>query len=352
MKNVLKSLFYYIIVFFILIAVVTFVYVQYLCCTHLVAGSSFPVTKSLIGYSLSKSVPLIVFISPLILIVFKIRHPKVSPVLTFVTYLILMAATWLLALPAALKFRQSLVKRLDVSKFELNYNDNIDISGRYFRRLEHNIYYFIDTSAHNRSHVIELYNDGNARVRYGYSRPTADQIRYPREQNINVSMASFFAAEAEPFRDTYLKKVLDTSITSVLDYAEIALFTAQKSYYTSIRAWVAFLSVAVALCSVWAYTRLSSWRLVNYLMCVATSALICFFNCAYFTKLFRPLRELLHKVVFGVGLSGGEVPARFTYFFDNSIDLPLAFCNVATGLLIICAGVAVFFIRRKKEGKA
>lgn len=351
MKNVLKSFFYYVIVFAILVFVVTFVYVQYLCCTHLVAGSSFPVTKALVGYSLSKSLPLVIYICPLILIIFKIRHPKVAPVRTFIAYVVLMAVTWLLALPASLLFGQKLVKRLNVNEFELNFNDNIELSGKYFRKLEHNIYYFIDNSQHNRSHVVELYNDGNARVRYGYSKPTADQIRFPREQNINVSMASFFAAEAEPFRDTYLKEVLDTSTKGVLDYAEIALFSAQKSFFTGPRAWVVFLSVAVALCSVWGYTRLSSWRLVNYLMCVATSAMIFVYNCAYYTRPLRPLREALHKVVFGVGLAQGEVPKRFPYFFNNSIDLPLAVCNLSMALLIVFAGVAVFFIKKSATTK-
>lgn len=345
MRERIKFILYYAVMGVFLSIFFTFVYVQYLSCTHIVAGRHFDSSIDIIIYSFLKSVPMTFIFSQLILIIYRVRHDE-NPVSSFVIFCILSVITWVVLFPIAENYRNRLTRKLNTESFDISYNDNIPLSGGYFRKTEHNIFYFTKDSEKDFAHVIELFNDGHAPLLTGEIPPTPEQLRYPRERMLRVGPGSFYTLEVWPFRDTHMKEILDSSIYTLMDYAEILLFSAVRCWNTSLLGWAAFLSLAFALGTVYAYSKLSSWRLINYLSVITTYGAIIALNCFYFTPLLKNLRDYCIKVVFGVNGFGNA--KHFLYFWNNGVDLSICFINILVGLVILLLAFIAKCIRQSR----
>lgn len=332
MNNIARLIVYYILMAVLLTVIVTGVYAQYLSSTHIVAGKIFCASRSLVVYSLLKAVTLVTLFMPLVAIIFTIRHTSTA---TFFVAIIISCVTSFLLLPVTqiIRNRTARVLSNDIGSFDINYNDLIPVSGGYFRKTQHNIYYFIDESAHDHAHVIEVFNDGRARVRYGYRAPTADQTRYPRELYLNVAGDSFYASEAYPFRDTFLKEVLDSQISNLFDFTEIVLFSTQKAFNSGVLAWVAFLSFPLCMLATLSFVAASSWKFINFLSCVVTYIAIFALNSIYYMKSFNNVRGVLTNAL-GRGIR--NIPLHLNI---ANIDLTLYAINFVLGCAIILVGV-------------
>lgn len=338
----IRFVIYYILMSILLTFFVTFAYVQYIGATHIVAGKIFTPSRALVTYCLLKSSTLVAIFIPLVAIIFTIRHYNPCVIITCG---VLSIATYAIALPMTQIIKNNVIHSLDIAEFEIGYNDNIPVSGGYFRKNEHNIYYFISDSYRNHSHVIELYNDGRAPVRYGYTPPTADQIRYPRELYVNVGNDSFYAKEAFPYRDTIFTEVLDNKeqgflqVSSILDISEIVLFSTQKAWNSGPIAWLLFLSMPFCMLSTVAFCRASSWKLINFMSCVVTYILIFYINTLYYMEVFSPVRKFL---ALNVSRRFVEplIKTGFLNFVSSNIDdFTLALINIVCCAAILLVGI-------------
>ena len=66
------------------------------------------------------------------------------------------------------------------------------------------------------------------------------------------------------------------------------------------------------------------------------------FNTLYFTSAFTHIRKILSSLVYGDDFS------RFTYFQAHEVQLPLAFLNLITGIIVAVTGIVINAIRKKK----
>lgn len=355
----LKFFLYYILTCGLLLLIITFVYAQYLSSTHAVVGSSAgTVTTALVVYAFFKATPIVLCFAPLALIIFRLRHDE-AHLISILFFIILVAINFLILLPITERTYEKLIRRIDITDFEIGYNDNIPLTGGFFRTTDHCIYYFLGEERNGRAKVIELYNDGHERVRYGYRHLTADQIRYPRFLWVAVGSDSFYILEASPFRDIIFKESLELShsekntvsesimrhlnptLYAVMDFFEIPLFSMRKLHALGPRGWLVFLSFAFSLSAVYAWTKLSSFRFINFLNCMLVYFIIFWFNGFYFTKLFSPIRVWLERKF-------NHFPFVHSLIFTD-LSAPLFFINIAVGLFIIIFGVIMTSRWRKME---
>lgn len=331
MKNILKFLLYYLLVYLGTLIVLTFIYIQYISCTHIVIGSTFPFSYQLLIYAVFKALPLVTILTPFILTVYKVRH-KGFAVSSALTYSIVCLLSFLVFLPCIEAGRDIAYKRINTVNFETNLNDNIAISGGYFRKVGDKTYYFIDDSYMNYSHVVELHDAKDASMR-------------PEDYLLSVDLSSEFAKSTYPFRDTSLKEILGNTVYNALEVLDILLFSVTIAHSNGVIPWLFFITLGLALASCYGFVRFSSWSMMNYLFVISNTIYIILFNCFYYTQYFSPIRVMLEELIFGEGAT------RFRYFYNHRVDLPLCLINIITASLILAAGIIVSKIRKVRDNE-
>lgn len=94
------GLFLYYLCFFIFgLFTISFLYVAHIGCVNLVAGREFLITKELILLGMVWSIVFLVFLTPLLLSIYKVRHLE-HPVFSAIIYVFFSLFTWLLLFPA------------------------------------------------------------------------------------------------------------------------------------------------------------------------------------------------------------------------------------------------------------
>ena len=84
----------------------TFVYIQYLICINLIAGTHVELSKHILFYAFFESSPVVFLLMIPCLIIYKIRH-LTNPVATAITFVILSLTTWLVFLPVGQIIKQN-----------------------------------------------------------------------------------------------------------------------------------------------------------------------------------------------------------------------------------------------------
>ena len=288
------------------------VYMVYFNTAHLVAGRAIELFNA---YALARGffvvVPVVIVLSPLFLSLYRIRHSG-GGFLPVAVYILLCAVTWIVFFPLFIEFKRKAERSLPPAA-------KSTLTAGYFRPYAGEIVYLPHDVSSRESSAVVLKKAGD-------------------ENAVILTQIDINAMEAEsaPFDDVLIREtvpVFPAWIVSGMDMIELHAELAWKSGHF---AWIGFLSFALALCSTYAVSFCSDWRLVGILYLLIMDGGVLSFNLLYYSEYFKALRE------------AGPLQAHAFPFFARSGD-PLLICiNVIIAILCITVGCLAAAVRAKR----
>lgn len=322
MKKRIDFILYYLCILIAGCFCATFVYVQYIGCTHFVTGNMFHPAKEIVLAAFFQSVPLVLLCVPLLLAVYKIRH-LYNPVWSVISFALMCAFSWGILYPLAETGKKSACGNGSI----LLNTGEIPLSGGYFRKSAEAVYYFTDESENKTADVMLLHSPENPDKSGGFVK-------------LDVSENSDFYKNAFPFRDSCVKESLNDIPYEIIGCIDNILKAAEDAWQNGIVAWACFCSLCLALASSYSYIKMSTWRMVNYLAVVLTNMIILVFNSLYYSG-FAGMRTFLKNALYGNG--------RLAFFSSRNIDIPLCILNVAAAVAVICIGCSVTAVTKRRQ---
>ncbi len=235
-------------------------YMIYSSCTLLIAGDAFDVfSRALFFEGLVKALPVCIAISSILLALYLIRHPS-EVVVPLITYLILGLASWFILLP--------LTNTLAVKVERLTGKEKEEriISENYFRKNGDQIVYISTYNAEGNvdGTVIEL---------------------SPVERGVYSFTDVPLAERTSEFSDSLIEDTVSVPLAcSLLIKGISVMFSTGRDYLNKgYFSWILFASFGLAILSVIALKRMSSWRLINVFTILTLAAIIFTFNAAYYS---------------------------------------------------------------------
>ena len=243
-------------------------YMLYKGCTLFVAGyplSVFSVSFFIQGLQLLFPISLIVM--PAFLSLYSVRHPG-SRRAAFITYAVLGLFSWGVAMRGAMIW----LRAYSVPAC----TKSTPLSTGYFRNLGGSVWYFTDVSG----------------LDEGHSRVSGLRISLGGEQGPAAEPVSGKEIERadEEFKEPVVSGVLALPpllvyVLQIFDTLRLVAFNAQFGTWAG---WLCFLSIGPALCAVYGFVRMSSWRLLNcFFILVAFSGVLVANKEYYVSPLFN-----------------------------------------------------------------
>lgn len=319
MEKALRLFIIYIIFLISGIIFASLFYSFYLCVINFVAGQSGSnYSMQTVITAFFKIFPIIfIFICPL-LCYYRTRH--IGNIWQLISFILISLASWILFFPLSIKAQNYYFSKYDkplVSK---------TLTNNYFRKLDNKVYYFTDDftpdSIFDRpAQTIIIDTDENGEIEETTLSPSEDFILYQK---------------AEPYNDILIKDTFSSSGTSfILDFSVI-LNNANTAWSKGLTYIIGFLTLAFALCSLFAWTNIFDWKLLNTTLLTFLTAAILFVNTYYYHPIFDVFK---HRFISN---------NKFFNFLGNFVDDPfLCLINLITGIIIILSYVIKQIIRKK-----
>lgn len=313
MKKAFKVIGFYILGFIAILLIGTAFYIAYLNVLHFSAGKSqFLFSKDLLVKAFFYvALCACILVCPLVT-VFRIRHK--GGLSQLISYIILCAVTWGILFP-----------------FFIGRANNSDIlaaepkvaSAGYFRSTSDQVYYFTKDFQQDGQSVQSLVitpSEQNA-VELKEIKPTQDFVLFE---------------QAKPYNDIFTKQAFEKKgIASFFNF-RLIIEQAVDSLAKGWNYWIFFLSIALALCSVYGISNFFNWRLLNTVSVMFMSFIILVCNTMYFSPSFELFR-MKH-------LTGG----LFESLGNAMNNPPLVLFNLLISIICIVVGIVMFFIKRKR----
>lgn len=309
MKNVLKLLLAYFLVLLIGCVVGTVIVSEFFTTLNFVVGEKqvFFSTKVMFE-SFIVIIPIILIICPMMLCFYISRHNfKKTP--TIITYIILSLLTWIVLFPTYLTFSKKFSKTL-VHYFvrtASSPSENITLSGEYFRKDGRFIYYHIGDD-NSEIDAIAINMDGTNQT---------NMIRETHDASNELGKKSF------PFDDILIRDAMSFSIMPVFFSGYIGILSnARLSWDSGVVSWLFFAIFGAALCSVYAFVGMSSWKIINSIAVVFCTIAIVVLNGAYHFI----LKDLIRF-------------PRLPGFLSNIENAPLVLANFLVFFIFLILGI-------------
>ncbi|WP_027729281.1 hypothetical protein [Treponema sp. C6A8] len=320
----MKKALYFILIYLVLLILgtllATFLYSLYLNVTNFTAGRPMALfqTPDLIKSFFYISSCYAFLICP-VLCYYRIRH-AFGPLQTF-AYIFIFALTWAVVFPMNYKLKTFVNNNYDFGKIEAEQG----LTGGYFRKVGDKIYYLVEDYNFDRvTRIIELdtENDIPARYRVVFS-----------DEDFELLKAG------KSYKDIIIKSTFDdSSIANFINLKSLVEY-GENSFSKGFIAYLCFLSLAFAICSVYGLSSLFDWNLLNVCAVVVTLSAILIFNSIYFSAGFAPVIRQIYKIGF----------FDFTNrFIQESF---LVFVNSVFGLLLTVTGIIKFILKKSASKK-
>ena len=300
------------------VAIGTVFYNIYLHSLGLIAGRTSPVfTKQNMILSFFVISQFIVFILGFLLISFKIRHK--GNFLQLIAFIIAQVLTYCVVFPLSHHFED---KYIDKYKLDDISTELTELSPGYFRETDGNIYYFLNDE--NSSAVkIDLSDEGDSEM------AVSDWIGF-----------STLTRNAIPYKDILIKNSFQAKNSTYSLFGTLRQ-VAKIDLFHGWTYWLGFLSMALALSSIYALSNLTSWRLANYTICGLIYGLILFWNGFFWSHQLTSFRNLnfISSGPFGI--------------LKNWVSSPfLVFTNILLALIMIVYGIISSILKKKRGRRA
>ncbi|EID85846.1 hypothetical protein MSI_02740 [Treponema sp. JC4] len=321
----MKKALYFILIYLVLLILgtllATLLYSLYLNVTNFTAGQPMALfqTGDIIKSFFYISACYAFLIGP-VLCYYRIRHPF-GAAQTF-AYIFIFALTWTVVFPMNYKLKTFVNNNYDFATVEKEQG----LTGGYFRKVGDKIYYLVEDYNYDRvTRIIELDTESDQAARY----------------RVVFSDEAFELLKAgKPYKDIIIKSTFeDSSITNFINLKSLVDY-GETSFSKGFIAYLCFLSLAFAICSIYGLSSMFDWNLLNVCAIVVSLSAILIFNSLYFSAAFQPVIRQIYKIGF----------FDFTNrFIQNSF---LVFVNTVFGLIITTAGIIKFILKKtavKKE---
>jgi len=313
MKKALKLFLAYFIWLIIGTLVGTFFYSLYLHSLELVAGVNSPVFSS---QHLTKSFFLIsqvlTFISGFLILGYKIRKPGSS--LQLLVYVICQFLSICILFPVSSRFE----KKYGIGTMKFYQKEDKALSPGYFRESNDQVYFFLNEK-NNRLIQIDTRDNGTSIYKENTYAPLNE-----------------LSKKAAPYKDVLIKDSFRER-TSLYSFLSLLIEAGKRDMSTGLSFWLGFLSVGLALTSIYALSSFSAWRIINYSLCALHYGLILFVNGFYWSPLLAGFRNcnFLHSGFFG--------------FMNRWTSAPLLILiNIIFALILAVSGTIKFIITKKR----
>ena len=302
-----------------------FIQIQFITSTNMVAGNPIQYPKSIIFYAILENAPIAVLIMIPATLIWKIRHLE-NPVATALTYVFLCLLSWLVILPAALSLKKFVPAEIEETIARKN-----ELSAGYFRNYDDRYYYFLteENAEEKTSQALMLYNSRNPHF-FG------DEETVKTDKNSDISTVN------EPFKDPLYKEIMGDFPWKMFYVMNIFKQASKRAWNNGYISWLCFCSFGLLISTPYFFIKLSKWRMVNFTYTIFVQLGGLLFNTLYFTSAFTQIRKILSSLVYGDDFS------RFTYFQAHEVQLPLAFLNLITGIIVAVTGIVINAVRKKK----
>lgn len=317
MKKAFKIVGFYFFSFAFILIVGTFFYAIFLSILKFSAGTNGSLfTKSLIFKAFKDVAMSCCFLLCPLVTVYRIRHKGGLSQLLF--YIALCGLTWLFLLPISLT-KLNFVKTEDVQKKVLSKN--------YFRESDNEIFYFTE----------DLEQDGKE-VQSVVINPTKDNSIQIKQIKADKDFVLF--AQAAPYNDTFTKEAFSGgTLLGKLEYAKL-FSSARIALNKGFSFWLFFLSLALAICSVYGLSNVTNWKLLNTGGVFFSTFLILFINVFYYDSKLQGFRTKL--------LQNGAFSS-----LSKIMDEPfLVLINLLFSFICIMIGIIVYFAKKNKVSVA
>lgn len=321
MKKALTFILIYIVIFFTGTLLSTILYSLYLNVTGFTAGKPINLfnTPDILKSFFYVSACFCFLICPF-LSYYRIRHSY--GVLQTCSYVLIFLLTWLVIFPANAKLK-AFVK----ANFSIDQKKEA-LTGGYFRKVGDKIYYLVeDYNFDKTTRMIEIDTDEDLPVKYGVVFSDDDFELLTAGKN---------------YRDVIIKSTFsDSSMPNLINFRSLVEY-GEKALEGGILSYLCFLTLALALFSVYGITAFFEWHLLSVCAVAFFSAGILSFNTLYFSPAFANLKNHIYNISLFNFLNG---------FIDDSF---LLFANCAFSLIFIAFGIVVFILHKssdKKEGE-
>lgn len=313
MKKALKMFLTYFLCLIAGILIGTFFYTLYLHSLGLIAGrQSSAFTRENVIISFFTVTQVMAMLSGFLLIAWRIRHP--GNFLQLIFFIITQAISWCVVFPVAAHFEARYISSSPVI-FE---QENVPLSTGYFREADGKVYYFLNEDNTN-AVKINTTDEGNAEILEN------DWGGYAE-----------LSHEALPYQDVLIKDSFKAKYSTYSFFGTL-IQSGKRDLNKGTLYWIGFLSLALALTSIYGMSGFTAWRITNYSICAVLYGLMLFCNGYFWCPAMANFRELnfLHTGLFG--------------YFKGWFSSPfLVFCNLILTLILSVAGLISFIIKKKR----
>lgn len=241
---------------------------------------------------------------------YRIRH--CYGVLQTSAYTLIFLFTWLVIFPFNARLKNYVETNYPLAQQEEA------LTGGYFRKVDGKIYYLAeDYNFDKTTKVIEIDTDEDVPAKYGvvFSEDDFELLRAGKNYK-DVIIKSTFA-------DSTIPNLIN--MKCLVDYGETALEKGMISY-------LCFLSLALALFTVYAISGFFDWSLLSVCAIALHSSVILMLNTLYFSPLFATAKNHIYNLSLFNFLNG---------FIDNAF---LVVVNCIISLILIVTGSVHFFL--------
>jgi len=284
-------------------------YMLYTACTSFVCGVSLPVfSASAFVHGLVLFFPASLFLSTMLLALYRIRHPK-GIVIPVVCYVVLGIITWALLLPFGI--------RQFTENSSVLHVEHVLQSPGYFRKNGDFLYYYTSVSKSDKT-VSGIYIKQNVDNGTG-------GIVYPfKDASLQNKLPELYA---DPLiRDSLPVPPLLDKISGVFTILLLAASSAVSSGWLG---WGFFASLGFALLCTYSLIQVTSWRLLNSFLVVFTTSVLFLVNSLYYgTVLFVAPETKMNTFI--VRMLSAHVPH---IPFITIVNLVCAFVFLTIGII-------------------
>lgn len=266
MKKAINLIIMYFVILLAGILIGTMFYSFYLNVLNFVAGQELDIwdTDILMKSLFFVSIAMCFLIFPL-LSYYRVRHPGGIP--QAITYILLSIFTMAVLFPATIQLK---------IKYYENFPQTTRIthlSGGYFRQSGDKLYYFTKdfvsnpvTGEDTTTVIIDTSENGIVSV-----------------EKVKESSDFILYKDAEPCKEILVKKAFSGIITSNKGIFTVLVERAEDAFHKGLLPCIGFMTIALALCSVYAMTAFFNWKLLNTFTIILDTVIILIANAFYQT---------------------------------------------------------------------
>lgn len=302
-------------------------YILYFNSTIMVAGETVKFSKDFFIFALKDIIPLVIIFSPAAMIIYKARH-KENPVASAIVYAFLCAFAWILLFPLQMTFSEKISKNIP-PKEEIQ--NSKEISGGYFRNINSSTFFFVENSKDKKAKVIEIANSDNPSF-------------FAEEKEISVAKDSEFASYSSPYRDSLVKETASTLFVKPIQVFKNFIDRCYNAFECGFISWLCFCSVGLLMSSMYAFLKVSEWKLINIFTSLILFISAIFINDFYFSPAMNGARAILYELFYKCKL--------FLFLSNKGADVPLMFANILLTMIALVCGILISNITKKHiEGR-